>query len=100
MELIPPLQDNPESHNIRVRDTLLVVFSAIYYIHLVISCLYTSMLIILEDRILYKFTLSLLLIFFYGFMIVWLLLFNLTCVVKVYLFRLLKEIYGLFGVIV
>ena len=82
MQPIAPLQDSPEAHNIRVRDTLLVVIKGFYFIHLAISCLYSTILLIFDDRITAKFTFTVLLVCLYGFILVWLILFNFLCVVN------------------
>ena len=91
MQPIAPLQDSPEAHNIRVRDTLLVVIKGFYFIHLTVSCLYSAILLIFDDRITNKFTFTLLLICLYGFILVWLIIFNFFCVVNILLIQLLNK---------
>lgn len=75
-----PPQEHPEAHNVRVRDTLLCIAKACYFIHHFLICLYSLMLLILEPLLRERFTASLVLIIIYGFLVLWILLFNLAAV--------------------
>lgn len=70
----------PEAHNVRLRDSLLSIAKAAYFIHLFLVAIYSLMLLALEPRLTARFTLTLLLVLAYGLMMVWIFGLNLVCV--------------------
>ena len=66
----------PEQNNIHLRDSLQIIAENLFYLHMVLSALYTIMLLILEPR-LKSGPLTLTVVIIYGLMLFWLLLFNL-----------------------
>jgi hypothetical protein len=79
-------QTTPESHSVRIRDSIQIVVRALFYFHLSISALYTIMLLILEPRARQS-SLSFALTLVYGLMICWILLFNFTFVVFFFIYN-------------
>lgn len=82
MNLIQTPLDHPEQESMRIRDSLLVVAKAFYFVHHVLICTYSIMLLILEEQMFKKLSFSLLLVIFYGLLAVELVVFNFICIVN------------------
>lgn len=80
IEVIP--REHPESESARIRDSVQLVAKFLYFVNLAISVLYCTILLIVEKRVEQK-SLSFVLILLYGFLAVWVFLFDLIFVVSI-----------------
>ena len=81
----------------RCRDIILLVAKVLYFAHLFASGILAGALLIMEPQLRSSFTFTLVLVILYGFILVWLLLFNLFSVVRTILFSALARKSGQCG---
>ena len=79
IEVVP--REHPEADNVKIRDSVQVVVKFFYFINLAVLLLYSSILLIVEKKI-QKNSISFVLILVYGFMALWIFLFDLVFVVN------------------
>lgn len=81
IEVVP--REHPETGNARMRDSVQVVAKFLYFVNLAITVLYSSILLIVEHRIKAN-SMTFILIIIYGFLAVWVFIFDLFFVVPLY----------------
>ena len=76
--------ESEENQDTKCRDSALCIAKSLYFTHLFASAIFATVLLIVEPHLRSRFTLTLALVIIYGFMLPWLLLFNLFSVVVLY----------------